>query len=94
MWSLATELGLDREAITPRLINTQPKLNVGTATYRVLAFSIGIGGDFEPVWAFIQMLDNGETPYKTLVLGDTRLTLGDPAAATMTFKIYTQAVGQ
>ena len=67
---------------------------VGNTEFRVLSFSITVSGDPESVWDLVQKLDHGETPFRTLVLGTTSLTLGGVSNATMDFKIYTQVSGQ
>ncbi len=89
MWDLAAQAGLNPSAVQPTLTGTSQK-KIGGTSFKVTTFAIKVSGGFGPVWDFIQMLDSGETPYNTLVLGDTNFTLGSSSNATMDFVIYTR----
>ncbi len=92
MWDLAAQAGLNPRAVLPTLTGTSQQ-QIGGTPFRVMTFSITASGAFGPVWEFIRMLNFGLTPYNTLVLGNTRFTLGSSSNATMDFKIYTRVAG-
>jgi len=94
MWDLADQVRLNKADVEPKLTGEVASQKVGNSAYRVLSFSMNVSGDFDRVREFVQLLDNGETLYKTLALGTTSFGLGEPGNATMEFKIYTRTAGE
>ena len=94
MWALAEEVGLDRANVDISLKGEKAKAKVGSAEFRTLAFTLEAAGDADSMWSLIQRLDKGETPFKTLVLGDTSLTFGGTTTASLDFTIYAKSTGQ
>ena len=94
MRELASEMGLNAESLGIELKGETAQKQAASAQYRTLSFSVTVSGDYEPVSAFVQRLDQGQTRFKTLVLDQTSLVLGKTGSANMTFTIYTRPAGQ
>ena len=88
MRSLVAETGMDVADATMELKADVPRQVVGSTEYRVMTFSIGVQGDFDDIWAFIQRLDQGDGPYGTLILSSATFSLSDPSTAELEFKLY------
>ena len=67
-----------------------PRKRVGNAEYRVLSFSMSISGDPRTVMEMVEAMDQGTTPFKTLVLKTVRVTGG---SANLEFDIFTLPAG-
>lgn len=87
---LALQLGLEHDL---ELLLETAREKVGDTDYRVLTFSMSVAGEYDRVWELVQMMDNGGTPYKTLVVNKTSLIATNPSNATLYFKIYTRPAG-
>ena len=94
MWDLADQVRLNPADVEPKLTGEVASQKVGNSAYRVLSFSMKVSGDVDQVRDFVQILDNGETPFTTLALDKTSFSLGEPSNATMDFKIYTRTAGE
>ena len=90
---LVAETGLNVDAVTLTLASDVPRQTVGGTEYRVMTFSMKVGGDFDRVWDLIRRLDQGEGPFRTLVLDKAKFTFGRSSAADLEFKIYTLPTG-
>lgn len=90
---LVAATGLNVNTVNLTLTSDNAKEKVGSTEYRVMTFSMKVGGDFDRVWDLIQRLDQGEGPFRTLVLDKTKFTLGRSSAAELVFKIYTLPAG-
>ena len=88
MRSLVEETGLDVANTSIELTAEVPRQVVGTTEYRVMTFSMGILGDSDDVWDFIRRLDQGEGPYRTLVLTSASFGLSGRSSADLEFKLY------
>ena len=93
MRELLAETDLNVDAVTLALVSDIPRQTVGSTEYRVMSFGMRVGGDFDRVWELIRRLDQGEGPFRTLVLDKVKFTLGDSSAADLEFKIYTLPAG-
>ena len=91
MRSLVIETGLDVANTTIELKADLPRQVVGTTEYRVMTFTLSVLGDFDDVWGFIQRLDRGEGPYRTLILTSATFSLSDTSTADLEFKLYVLA---
>jgi hypothetical protein len=89
---VATEFGIDIASVNIALKSDTASRQVGSTRYRVLTLTMGIGGQFDDVWTFIQALDNGQGPYPTLILDKLSFTQGATSTATLDFSIYTLPV--
>lgn len=67
-----------------------PREKVGNAEYRVLSFSMTVTGDARTVTELVEAMDQGTTPFKTLVLKTVRITEG---SASLDFDIFTLPEG-
>ena len=90
---LVAETGLNADAVTLALVSDVARQVVGSTEYRVMTFGMKVGGDFDRVWNLIRRLDQGEGPFRTLVLNKVKFTLGPSSAADLEFKIYTLPAG-
>ncbi len=90
MINLVSEVGLNLGDVEIAMKSITDRAKVGNAEYRVLSFSMSVSGDDDDVWDFVQMLDRGETPYRTLLLEDVRWNLGTTSTAKVSFSIYTR----
>lgn len=90
MWDLAGEVGLDRTSVAPRLTGESATETVGNTDYRVLSFSLEVTGDPDAVSEFVRRLDQGETPYGTLVLDKASFTFDETTRVSLNLKIYTR----
>ncbi len=90
MWGLAGEVGLDRSNVAPQQTGERATERVGNTDYRVLSFSLDVTGDPDAVSEFVRRLDQGETPYGTLVLDKASFTLGETSKVSLSLKIYTR----
>ncbi len=88
MRSLIVDADLDVSNTTIALKADVPRRVVGTTEYRVMTFTVGVLGDSEDVWAFIQRLDQGEGPYGTLILTSVSFSLSDSGTANLEFELY------
>ena len=88
MRQLVSDLGLDVARATVELSADVPRQAVGSTEYRVMTFKMSVSGDFDDVWALIQLLDQGEGPYETLVLSAAGFSLRDSSTAELEFKLY------
>ena len=86
---LVFDFGLQPSSISLRQTGEVPNRKVGNSEYRVISFSLQVKGASDPVLSLVQALDQGETPFKTLVLGTVSVTVGPPTNATITFEIFT-----
>lgn len=85
--AVASEL----EPTYPEFSGEVAQQRVGQELYRALTFLMTVRGDPETVWAFVQMLDRGRTPFKTLVVDSATLRLGETEGeATLRFTIFTR----
>ena len=91
MWDLAEEVGLDPSAsVSPGLTGEKATERVGNTDYRVLSFSLDVTGDPDAVSEFVRRLDQGETPYGTLVLDKATFIFGETSRVSLSLKIYTR----
>ena len=88
MRNLAEEMGLDINQLVIEQTADAKSSKVGKSTYRVMSFRMTTSGKFDRVLSLVQRLDQGQTPYETLVLGRLDLTVGEQGSATVEFKIY------
>ena len=92
--TLATEIGLKASEVSIDLEGTATQKKVGNTTYKEFSINITASGPSDAVSALVEKLDQGETPFKTLVLDKLNLTFsGRTSAANIDFKIYTRATG-
>ena len=90
---LAFDFGLKPSSLELRQTGQVPKKKVGNSEYRVISFSLQLGGASDPVWSLLQALDQGRTPFKTLVLGEVSVTEGKKMSASIVFDIFTLPAG-
>ena len=88
MRSLVEETDLDVAGASISLTSDVARQSVGSTTYRVMTFKIGVSGDFDDVWGFIQRLDQGKGPYRTLVLDSASFGLSSVTTADLEFTLY------
>ena len=88
MRALVAEAGLDVAKTTIELKADVARQVVGSTEYRAMTFSMSVLGDFDDVWALIQRLDQGEGPYRTLILTSAAFSLSDSSTASLEFQLY------
>ncbi len=88
MRSLVVETGLNVANTGIELTGEVPRQVVGSTEYRVMTFSMSVLGDADDVWDFIRRLDQGEGPYRTLVLSSASFGLSGRSSADLEFKLY------
>ena len=88
MRSLIVDADLDVSNTTIALKSDVPRRVVGATEYRVMTFTMGVLGDSEDLWAFIQRLDQGEGPYGTLILTSVSFSLSGRGTADLEFELY------
>ncbi len=88
MRSLVVETGLDVANSGIELTGEVLRQVVGSTEYRVMTFSMSVLGDADDIWEFIRRLDQGEGPYRTLVLSSASFGLSSRSSAELEFKLY------
>jgi len=88
MQDLVSEMRLQASGLNQT--REEPRKRVGNAEYRVLSFSMSITGDSRAVRELVDAMDQGTTPFKTLVLRAVRVTGGK---ASLEFDIFTLPAG-
>ena len=89
---LAFDFGIEPSNVELRQTGQSSK-KIGDSEYRVISFALNIDGTSDPVWSMVQALDQGKTPFKTLVLGKVSFTVGKTMSASLLFDIFTLPAG-
>ena len=91
---LASEIGLEASDVSIEIKGTVPQKKVGDTTYKEISIKMTASGPSDEVSALAEKLDQGETPFKTLVLDKLSLSFsGRTSTANMDFRIYTRVAG-
>ena len=91
---LASEIGFKTSEVSIDLQGTVPQKKVGNTTFKEFSIHMTASGTSDEISTLVEKLDQGETPFKTLVLDKLNLSFsGRTSTANMDFKIYTKAAG-
>ena len=86
---LAFDFGLEPSRVELQQTGNVPKKKIGNSEYRVISFALQVDGKSDLVSSLLQALDQGETRFKTLVLGDVSVSGADDLSASIKFDIFT-----
>ena len=86
---LAFDFGLEPSGVELQQTGQEATKKVGNSEYRVISFSLRVVGSSDLVLSLLEALDQGKTPFKTLVLGPVSVDGVGTTNANLTFDIFT-----